>query len=191
MAKIITNFNTGLSVDAYIFSLRTGKVYNTVSQLMETYTTGDVGDYVTALTEQGQSQIYISNIPAALPRDLYVLVYKNRLGDSPAESDAVIRASDSIDFTGFTIRALGDVVDGTGSVTIDILGALAIILSTINGPIQPEYNTPSAAQLTTDICNNAGDVIATIVTDFTDSTFSRISATGRLVASINSEYLPE
>lgn len=92
MAKeIITAGPTGLTLYARIFDPLTGKVWNTVTELFETYVTANILNYGTLLAELGTaSGIYEVDFPVTISYGAYDIFVYQRVGGSFAESDPLI-----------------------------------------------------------------------------------------------------
>lgn len=62
-----------------------GFIWNGTS--FESYLSGTVGNYDTAMVEQGLANYYVGNFPASIPAGIYAVEAKQQVGGSPAEGD--------------------------------------------------------------------------------------------------------
>lgn len=77
-----------------------GKLWNTSSLAFETYAVGDYSSYVIAMTEQGNSGVYVCDFPSSITAaGTYEYFVHRRVGASPAEGDIIINTG-KIDWTG-------------------------------------------------------------------------------------------
>jgi len=84
---------SGLDVDFYIRNV-SGQIWNTSSESFETYNVSNLDDYAVQATEDGESGVYLADLPNNLPKttDLtpYSVTAKERTGASPAEDDRLV-----------------------------------------------------------------------------------------------------
>lgn len=105
--ELKTQGQTAETVYALLFS--GAQVFNTVSGAFEAYSTGSLGSYDIALTEQGSSGRFVGDMPSGVSRGRYDVYFYVKEGASPAELD---------DFIGnLTLYWSGDaVVDDPGTI---------------------------------------------------------------------------
>ncbi len=102
--EIQISYQSGKTVYGLIFNA-VGLVYNTGTQLFESYLTANYGNYTVSLTQLGvTSPFYEGTFPSAIPAGEYSVAGKNQTGGSPAESDITI--------------AIGTIEWGTGGVVV-------------------------------------------------------------------------
>jgi hypothetical protein len=93
-----------------------GHIYNTNTDLFESYVTANVTNYALSSTEQGSgSCYYVANMPTGILPGTYNIVAKARAGGSPAETDRSV-AEGSLAWTGI---AVGTVCGGDGAVEVN------------------------------------------------------------------------
>lgn len=96
---------TASTVYCLIFQTSTGKIWNGTA--FETYTNANYANYPVSLTEQGSSNIYIGNFPAAIPAGTYGVVVVKQLAGSPAQTDQKI-GNGNIEWNGTAPAPLSD-----------------------------------------------------------------------------------
>lgn len=75
----------------------------------ESYAAADWTDYAISLTEQGASNIYVGNFPAAVPAGVYDLDARRQVGASPAVSDVNVSTGE-VHWNGTKAVPLSDLV---------------------------------------------------------------------------------
>lgn len=89
-----------------------GLWWNTNSAAFEAYSAGNYGYYDVALTEQGNSGVYVADFPSGITASgTYEYYVHRQLGASPAEGDPVVNTG-KIDWSGTV-----SVTSGSGSMT--------------------------------------------------------------------------
>lgn len=96
---------TAQTVYVLIFQTSTGKVWN--GSTFETYTNTNYATYPVSLVEQGGSNIYIGNMPGAIPAGTYGVVVVKQLAGSPAQTDQKI-GNGNIEWNGSAPASLSD-----------------------------------------------------------------------------------
>jgi hypothetical protein len=102
---------SGRTVYCLIFQTSTGKIWN--GSAFETYTNANYANYPVSLVEQGGSNIYIGNMPGAIPAGTYGVVVVNQLAGSPAQTDQKI-GNGNIEWNGTAPAALSDTLTSGG-----------------------------------------------------------------------------
>jgi hypothetical protein len=98
---------TGKTVYCLVFQGNTGKVWNTGTNLFETYTNVNYANYTISLVEQGGSNIYVGNFPAAIAAGVYGILAKQQLTGSPLQSDPNI-GNEDFQWNGTAPSAISD-----------------------------------------------------------------------------------
>lgn len=96
---------TGNTIYVLIFQTSTGKVWN--GSAFETFTPANFANYPVSLVEQVGSNIYIGNMPAAIPAGTYGVVVCKQLTGSPLQTDTKI-GNGNLEWNGSAPAPLSD-----------------------------------------------------------------------------------
>lgn len=86
-----------------------GNYWNASTPGFEAYNASHWSNYATALTQDGSSQQYNGNFPAA-PAGVYGVIGYARVGASPATSDTFVEFQKRFEWTGLAIATLATIV---------------------------------------------------------------------------------
>jgi len=80
---------TGRTIYATLHNRTSGYVWNTSggTGAFESFVSGNWGNYQISLTEQGVSNYYVGNMPAAIPAGVYDIQARQQVGGSAAQTD--------------------------------------------------------------------------------------------------------
>jgi hypothetical protein len=118
-----------------------GTAWSVTNAALETYSAASLADYAIDLTDDG-GDLYVGDLPAALPAGDYRLFYYERAGASPAASDLILK-SPVRHWDGAALSDAGDVVLSAYALTtlesvkrrleIDDTSADTVLTEIING----------------------------------------------------------
>lgn len=122
MSKLFAAVGKGnLSIYAIIY--KNGELWNSNSQVLESFNSSNWLDYKIDLIEQGMTGVYTVDIPTSLPSGSYFVIYRESLSSAYEESDRWV-ALEQFDWDGedrvdslnladrFLLRNLGGGSDG-------------------------------------------------------------------------------
>lgn len=91
---------TNLTVYVQIRSRLNSMIWN--GSAFEVYSSADIANYATLLSEEGAAGSYVGNFPTAIAQGSYGLVARQRVGGVVAESDPIV-ATGNLDWTGTAV----------------------------------------------------------------------------------------
>lgn len=84
-------------------------IWSTAGNAFEAFTSGNWADYDVSLTEQGVSNIYVGDMPAAVPPGVFDIDARQQMGAGPLQTDPVIAGGQS-EWNGAKTVPLSDLV---------------------------------------------------------------------------------
>jgi hypothetical protein len=84
-------------------------VWSTAGAAFEVFTSGNWADYDVALVEQGVSNVYVGNMPSAVPPGVFDIDARQQVGGGPVQTDPVIAAGE-VQWNGLKTVPLSDLV---------------------------------------------------------------------------------
>lgn len=86
---------------------RIGQIWNTSTNLFESYLTASLANYAITGTEQSTSAYFTGTFPAQISPGTYGVIAKAQLGGSPAETDGIV-GGQNLEWNGAAIGPLSD-----------------------------------------------------------------------------------